>query len=536
MSFQELNRVPVIPFNNDGKTTLLNGELIVDKDKDGNHTIKINGSNKSLYDNIKAKVQKELDEAGTGIYGFDMDMSNSNMLTNVSYVQKNATYLPIKMGTKSESEDLGNWKTFLYNQLGCKPCLLKNGKVIGYLMRNDYSKFEDGTSADITSGDLGDVMIEFNKLYYKFEVNGDILSFRVSQKKVDSTYQCAAFLSNDSAHTEKAKMYLSAYYLSGSIGNGSLYSLSNKDAYTYSESTNIKREAVWYDSLSDFKYFSTKQRIENKIMTNRPSNYTMYSYTVHCFFVGLYIMLFKSPICSYNYKSPRYQYADFNNPYLITRKSGLLNSSGLFNANSNNGAIKFFGVEGLFGVRYDIYGRTTNNTSDGATTSVSYRCRGILFRGFEYDMYNSLIDPNNSLGYMYFYNDYPFYGYQKYNNIIGTKDYTVGGLSTYAKDLFNLLYNTHYLYSKKYLAVCSSVLFPNLTDSSSSAPNTHISIYSNNGVAYSGSDAYYGNSEMALTGDGILGWEPLYNDHYNDGWEKYDRFYGDILTTFMVYC
>jgi hypothetical protein len=68
---------------------------------------------------------------------------------------------------------------------------------------------EDGvTASDITSGTDGDVMIEFPKVYWKFETIGTDLYVRYSNKEVDASYKCLAHLRGT---TEKDKCYISAY-------------------------------------------------------------------------------------------------------------------------------------------------------------------------------------------------------------------------------------------------------------------------------------------------------------------------------------
>ena len=56
------------------------------------------------------------------------------------------------------------YKMSIFNKI--KPCLFKNGAVVGYLNPDNFAQFEDGSVADITSGDAGDVMIEIPKTGY----------------------------------------------------------------------------------------------------------------------------------------------------------------------------------------------------------------------------------------------------------------------------------------------------------------------------------------------------------------------------------
>ena len=58
-----------------------------------------------------------------------------------------------------------NWDSLpIFNEI--KPCIFKDGEVVYYLDKNDFTKKEDGTNADLT-GTSGDVMIEFPRCAYK---------------------------------------------------------------------------------------------------------------------------------------------------------------------------------------------------------------------------------------------------------------------------------------------------------------------------------------------------------------------------------
>ena len=72
---------------------------------------------------------------------------------------------------------------------------LRSGAVVGYLQRNDYTKFENGTAADITSGDAGDVMVEIPKMAYYMEKSGDIITCKVLIGDVDAKTSDAIQLS-----------------------------------------------------------------------------------------------------------------------------------------------------------------------------------------------------------------------------------------------------------------------------------------------------------------------------------------------------
>ena len=66
-----------------------------------------------------------------------------------------------------------------------RPCLVKNGAVVGYLNPDNYAQFEDGTAADITSGAAGDVMVEIPIFYYKISHNDTHTFVQISSAPLD---------------------------------------------------------------------------------------------------------------------------------------------------------------------------------------------------------------------------------------------------------------------------------------------------------------------------------------------------------------
>lgn len=95
---------------------------------------------------------------------------------------------------------------------GYKPCLLRNsrnGLEVKYLNPDDYTKFIDGTTADITSGNAGDVMIEFPRRGIKLSRSGNYLYVSMTDDPDADGY-------NYNAHTKGTtiydNLYIAAYY------------------------------------------------------------------------------------------------------------------------------------------------------------------------------------------------------------------------------------------------------------------------------------------------------------------------------------
>lgn len=174
----------------------------------------------SQIDNQKYKISAYLKKEE--IYGFDIDESNPDPYTSVTYTDGALNFTPLSVNS-SGVVNYGSWTdTFILK--GNKPCILKNGVRQYYLNPNDYTKKEDGTASDITSGNAGDVMAEFAQTWYKFDKVGNIIKFRISPNKIDDTWCSNAFVSEGDYTTIKPYMYVGAY--NGYNLSGKLRSLS----------------------------------------------------------------------------------------------------------------------------------------------------------------------------------------------------------------------------------------------------------------------------------------------------------------------
>ena len=126
------------------------------------------------------------------------------------------------------------WQEFF----GYKPCLFKNGQVVGYLNPNDYSKFEDGSSADITSGDAGDVMIEFPRRGIRSVKDGNTIRISMTDAPNDPDFK---YYAHQRGSASKDAFYLGVY--GGTIVDNKLRSLSgyNVKSFTHYEERELLR-------------------------------------------------------------------------------------------------------------------------------------------------------------------------------------------------------------------------------------------------------------------------------------------------------
>lgn len=143
-----------------------------------------------------------------------IDSNNSNPETAVTYSNGATGKTPAPIGGGVSSWD----NVYPYNQI--KPCLLKNGIVQYYLNPNDYTKKIDGTASDITTGNDGDVMVEFPVIYWNMII-GSVVN--IAKTAIYPSYKALAHTVGSNV---KEKIYIGAYL--GSELNGKLRSLSGK--------------------------------------------------------------------------------------------------------------------------------------------------------------------------------------------------------------------------------------------------------------------------------------------------------------------
>ena len=153
-----------------------------------------------------------------------IDQSNSNPETCITYADDAVGMTP------GSSE----WDDFF----GHYPCLFKDGVEVGRLNPNNFAQFEDGTDADITSGDAGDVMIAFPKLGYKISTSGNIVTVSMTDNPNAEGY---CYLAHTRGSTVKDVFYLGAY--KGYVTSSKLRSLSGKTPTVNTTIGNFRTQA-----------------------------------------------------------------------------------------------------------------------------------------------------------------------------------------------------------------------------------------------------------------------------------------------------
>lgn len=156
---------------------------------------------------------------GDGIYGVRIDTTNPNPERSVTYTDESAGFIP--MDGNNGNFSWGSWET-PFRDLGIKPCVFKDGAVNYYLNPNNYNQKEDGTLSDITTGNDGDVMVEFQKIYWRFSQTGNYRYIQISKVPREG-FVC---LAHTRGEAEVDTIHIGAYH--GCVINGKLRSLSGK--------------------------------------------------------------------------------------------------------------------------------------------------------------------------------------------------------------------------------------------------------------------------------------------------------------------
>ena len=232
-----------------------------------------------------------------------IDESNSNPSKCCTYADD-----AIGMGNGKDDKD---WAEFF----GYRTCLFKSGAVVGYLNPNDFSKFENGDPADITSGNSGDVMIEFPRRGIRIVPDGrkKTISMTDDPDNPDFTYY---------AHTRgtarKDYFYLGAF--SGCVQSGYLRSLKGLVA------TDNRQ-------INQYRVFAHSQG----------SGYEIFTYFQLVFIQCMFVLQFKT--------LDSQSVIGIGRPSFDLLTTGLTSDKGMNwgNVESSGDPVKLFGIEDIWG-------------------------------------------------------------------------------------------------------------------------------------------------------------------------------------------
>lgn len=177
--------------------------------KDGIHGIRyVNGKFEMFDGRNWVEIRKAYKT-----YGVSIDLTNSDPESAVTYTND-------AVGMIAGSSD---WDaTNIFRDI--RPCMLKNGVVKGYLNPNNFTKYADGTAADVSTGAEGDVMIEIPKLGVKIATSNNILTVQVTDDPKAEGFSYLAHTRENEG--DRDKLYIGAFL--GSNASSKLRSLSGK--------------------------------------------------------------------------------------------------------------------------------------------------------------------------------------------------------------------------------------------------------------------------------------------------------------------
>lgn len=250
-----------------------------------------------------------------------INLANSNPATCGSYAD-NAS-------TMSSGKDVAAWQEFF----GYRPCLFKNGKVVGYLNPNDFTKFENGAAADITSGNAGDVMIQFPRRGVRISKSGKVVTVSMTDNPNDSNFK---YYAHQRGSVNKDYFYLGVY--SGYVTGGKLRSLSGSYPTTST-------------SISSFDQYGKANG----------AGYGCIGYYQWLFLQVMYVLQFKGNLNSQS--TVGYGYCSGGS----IRNTGRSNTNGMIYGDTD--VVKLFGIEDIWGNVGQLLNNYYANSSYHVTTT-----------------------------------------------------------------------------------------------------------------------------------------------------------------------
>ena len=251
-----------------------------------------------------------------------INLSNSNPASCGSYADD--------ASSMSSGKDVAAWQEFF----GYRPCLFKDGKVVGYLDPTNFTKFENGTNADITSGNAGDVMIQFPRRGVLISKSGKVVTVSMTDNPNDSSFK---YYAHQRGNTNKDYFYLGAY--DGWLSGNKLRSLSGKYPQTNT-------------SIETFDQYGKANG----------AGYGCIGYYQWLFLQAMYVLQFKGNLNSQSTVG----YGNCKNDGSI-KNTGRSNTRGMIYG--DNDVVKLFGIEDIWGNVGQLLNNYYANASYHVTTT-----------------------------------------------------------------------------------------------------------------------------------------------------------------------
>lgn len=265
------------------------------------------------------KIEEDIDEEEI-TYGIQLDKSSLIPGIWETYTDDAINFTPAKMNFETQKfEDNGWLNRWPYNQI--KPCLIKDGKVVGYLNQNNFNLFEDGTNANITNPNSGNVMIEFPYVCFSLSTSDNYINVKISNILKEGFIDTPFYYKG----VKKDKIYISAYLCDGPDFNTA--------GFHSTSGVNIQNvSAIGYETC--YQYLS---------LTG--NNYEFMPFNTLTLLQCLYLIMFRN---TNSQKQLGYGYGTMQSSPL----TGVLNDKGMFYGVAEKGtSVKCFGLEDFYGTR-----------------------------------------------------------------------------------------------------------------------------------------------------------------------------------------
>ena len=184
---------------------------------------------------LMAEINKRINEKVGKEYTFYIDQSISDPAGVISWSEVYDQSTPAA------------WMT----ELGIKPCIVRNGTVVGYLNPNNYAYMEDGSKAPITTAG-NDVMIEIPRMGIRCVKLSNTKACVTITKRPNATgFDYRAF--SYETYNDSSKLYVGAY---DAWSDGTkLYSISGKKPTTNLSLSSFRAKAkARGEGYSDITY------------------------------------------------------------------------------------------------------------------------------------------------------------------------------------------------------------------------------------------------------------------------------------------
>ena len=275
---------------------------------------------------LKIKMQMENTtytggDDDTILYGVKLDKSNPVGHSWATYTDDAVGFDKAYMDFDNDRFVSNGWEDrWPYSEI--RPCLydIKKASVIGYLKKNDFTKYENGRNANLTDKENSIVAIEFPKIYMKVSSDENYNYIQISNKALDGFY-CR---SHETAGGVSDHVYVSAY-----PGPGPEFETDG---------------AYYFYSGMEYSFTTTKSFYKSDTPMRAFGNkFSCISYPFHILVCSLFAIMFKSTDCRKALgvgftETPEHCYV------------GELNKKGMFYGKRTSGHTKLFGLEDYYGL------------------------------------------------------------------------------------------------------------------------------------------------------------------------------------------